>query len=465
MKVLLTRPNSPLAVTPPPLGLGYLSHALKRGRGHQTMIMDGRRRRLAAKELVRRGLEFKPDLVGVTAMTFEARPALELIEGFKAEAPELPVVMGGPHATGFGPDLLSRCRADYLVLGEGERTLVSLADALEGGTGLEDIKGLARREGGEIRYPGPPDPIEEMDSLEVDWEELDPAAYFSFWTRNAMNTVARSQRRLPLFFSRGCPFACTYCHQIFGRRHRRFGLEKKIEEMMMLRDRWRVREFEIIDDNFNVSLDHAKDALRLIAKQKPGTWIAFANGLRADRVDEELIELMLSARVYRADYAIESASPRIQNMIRKKLDLERARQAVNRTAQSGIVTGTYNMLGFPGETIDEMKKTIEFAISLKNHIASFFQLMPFPGTEIAEANPQLAREVRELEFGDASAMVKNLSAVNDRTLKKLRKQAYRKFYFEPSRMARIIKHAPKNARLLAAAAAVARLSVQERVNY
>lgn len=465
MKVLLTRPNSPLAVTPPPVGLGYLSHALKRGRGDKTLILDGRRRRLSAKELVRRGLEFKPDLVGVTAMTFEARPALELIEGFKAEAPGVPVVLGGPHATGFGPDLLSRCQADYLVLGEGERTLVSLADALEGGSGFEAIKGLARREGGEIRYPGPPDPIEEMDSLGVDWEGLDPTAYFSFWTRNAMNTVARSQRRLPLFFSRGCPFACAYCHQIFGRRHRRFDLDKKIEEMLMLRDRWRVREFEIIDDNFNVNLDHAKDALRMIAEQGPETWLAFANGLRADRVDEEFIELMVSARVYRADYAIESASPRIQKLIRKNLDLERAREAVNRTARRGIVTGTYNMMGFPGETLDEMNETIEFALALKNHIASFFQLMPFPGTEIAESNPQLAREVRKLEFGDASALVKNLSAVPDRMLRNLRKQAYRRFYFAPSRMARIMKHAPKNGRLLAAAAAVTRLSLQERVNY
>lgn len=465
MKVLFIRPDSPLVVTPVPLGLGYLSHALRSRRGDQTRILDARRWRLSAEAVLLETERFSPDLIGVTALTFESPEALDLISRLKEKWPERPVILGGPHATGYGPSLLEGCRADYLVLGEGEETIVELLDALEGKTELSGVKGVARREEGRIVFSGPRAAAADLEKLGVDWEGIQPERYFSAFRRNALNTVARSSRRLSVFFSRGCPFGCAYCHHIFGRKYRTFPVEKTVAEMLRLRDRYRLSEFEIIDDTFNLHLDRAKAVMQEIIGRKLNCALAFANGLRADRMDDELLQLMKRAGVYRIDYAVETASPRLQKFLHKNLDLSRAREVIHRTVAAGIITGVYYMLGFPGETEEEMEATLEFALSLPNHIASFFYVMPFPGTELAEADPELSRRVRSKTFRDASDIVVNLSAVPEAALKRFRRRGYRQFYFSASRLFRISRDVPKNLRLLASALAILRLSFQEAVNY
>lgn len=455
-----------MVVTPPPVGLGYLSHAVKNARGDEVLIVDGRRFRLSDETIVQKAEDFSPDAIGVTAMTFEASEAASLISRLKQKWPEIPVILGGPHATGFGPSLLETVDADFLAVGEGEDTLIELLNVLENGGDRSNIKGIAWRDvEGEVVFNGSRESVVDMESLEIDWEGIAPENYFGMWTRNAMNTVARSARRLPVFTSRGCPYGCAYCHHIFGRKYRAFDTGRIVAEMIFLRDRYGVREFEIIDDTFNLQLGRAKNVMQEIIAQKLGCSLTFTNGLRADRMDEELLDLMVRAGTYRIDYAIESASRRIQKLVHKNLDLDRAREVVNMTADRRIVTGTYNMLGFPGETEDEMAKTIDFAVSLKNHIASFFYLMPFPGTELADSDPAVSEKVRRLDFGDASGIALNLSAAPDDVLKRMRRSGYRRFYSSPRRMARILRDAPRNPRLLASALAAVRLSFQESVNY
>ncbi|MFO8101211.1 MAG: radical SAM protein [Dehalococcoidia bacterium] len=466
MRLLLIRPDSPLVVTPPPVGLGYLAYAVKSARGDEVLIIDGRRFRLSEEAVLGRVARFAPDAVGITAMTFEAPQAASLISRLKRKWPEVPVILGGAHATGYGPDLLGVIDADFLVLGEGEDTLVELLDALEKGLDPSTVKGLVRKaQNGEVIFNDPREVIEDTSRIAVDWEAIEPENYFGLWTRNAMNTVARAGRRLPVFTSRGCPYGCAYCHHIFGRKYRTFDIERIVSEMIDLRDRYRVREFEIIDDIFNLNLDRAREVMQQIIDRKLGCWLTFTNGLRADRMDEELLDLMVRAGTYRIDYAIESASPRIQKLVHKNLDLDRAREVVNMTSERRIVTGTYNMLGFPGETAEEMVATIDFATSLKNHIASFFYLMPFPGTELAESSPEIKERVRNLNFGDASGIALNLSAVPDNVLRSMRQHAYRRFYSSPRRVMRVLRDVPRNPRLAASALTALRLSFRENVNY
>jgi anaerobic magnesium-protoporphyrin IX monomethyl ester cyclase len=465
MQVLLTRPNSPLIVTPVPLGLGYLAHALKSRRGDQVAVLDGRRHRLGIEAIVAEALRLRPGAIGVTAMTFEAPEAIALIARLKDRLPDTPVILGGPHATGCGPSLLTETRADYLVLGEGEDALCELLDALEGRGDLAAIGGLVRRVNGEAGFNGPRGQMADPAGLAVDWDAIHPEQYFSSWRRNALNTISISHRRLPVFFTRGCPFGCSYCHHIFGRQYRTFDPEAVVAEMVRLRDRYRLQEFEIIDDTFNLKLDHAKTIMREIIGRKLECALGFTSGLRGDRMDEELLDLMVRARVYRVDYALESASPRIQKLVHKNLDLDRAREVVNLTAARRIVTGGYFMMGFPDETREEAEATVEYALSLRNHISSFFYLMPFPGTEVAESDPEVSRRVRAITFRDASGIALNLSSIPDAELQRLKQSAYRRFYFSPRRLLRIARDVPKNPRLFASALAILRMSLQENVNY
>lgn len=464
MKVLLIRPYSTIEAVPP-IGLGYLSHAVKTFRGDDTFLIDGRRFHMSPSDIIKQVAAINPDVIGVGALSYEAPEAALVIAEIKRNWPDIPVVLGGPHATACEASTLHRINADYVVVGEGEETFIELLNALESKRSIGDVRGVAWRDCDEVVFNGYRPFINEMDQLEVDWEVIGPENYFGIGRGNPQRRIAKSGRRLMVFTSRGCPYACTYCHHIFGKRYRIFDTGKTISRMIELRDRYRVREFEIIDDNFNLNSDRAKRFMEEIIERKLDCAIAFPNGLRADLMDEELIDLMTRAGVYRVHYAIETASKRIQKLIKKNLDLDRAREVVNMTASRGIITGTFNMLGFPTETEEEMSQTVNFAISLNNHITSFFYLNPFPGTEIVESTPQLKERSRELDFNGYSGVTMNLSAVPDDKLMEIRRSAYRRFYFSPRRIARIFRDVPKNFTLLFAAYTVGRLSFRENVRY
>ncbi len=465
MRLCLVIPNSCMAVTPIPVGLGYLSYAVISARGDETLIVDARKLRLSESATVSHIIAFNPDVVGVTAMTFEASEAISLISTIKQQIPGVPVLFGGAHATGCGASLLNTVEADYLVIGEGENTLVELLTSLENSGDVSAVKGLAWRNGEEIVFNGERPLIENMDKLDIDWEGIGPEKYFGLWTRNAGNTVAKTGRRLPVFTSRGCPFGCIYCHRIFGRKYRVFSSRKIVTDMLSLRNRYRVREFEIIDDTFNLELDRSKELMQAIIDADLKCSLAFSGGLRVDRVDDELLDLMVRAGTYRINYAVESASSRIQKLIGKNLDIDSARQVINNTVSKNVITGVYYMLGFPGETQEEMSLTIDFAVSLRNHVASFAYMQPFPGTEVARSSLQIDQTVRETVFRDSTGLCINMSAVSNETLQKMRQKANRRFYFSPRRILRILRDVPGNPRLLASALTALRLSFRENVNY
>ena len=183
-----------------------------------------------------------------------------------------------------------------------------------------------------------------------------------------------------------------------------------------------------------------------------------------ERMDEELIDLMVKAGTHHVFYAIESASPRIQELVHKNLDLERAREIVNLTASRRIVTGTFYMLGFPTETEDEMAATVEYAVSLKNHLASFFFLNPFPGTEIAKSASWISEKAKDLDFSkNYSGITLNLSAVPDQVMINMKRSAYRRFYFSPRRISRIVRDIPKTSSLLLYSYIIFRLSFQNYI--
>jgi anaerobic magnesium-protoporphyrin IX monomethyl ester cyclase len=182
-------------------------------------------------------------------------------------------------------------------------------------------------------------------------------------------------------------------------------------------------------------------------------------------VDEELLDLMKAAGVYRVDYAIESANPERQVEMKKRLNLEKVKWVIGETYKRGILSAGYFILGFPGETEAEMKKTIDYALKSKLQVASFFHLKPFPGTTLVERDEKLRALSRKSELCDYSTLSMNISAVPDEKLRSLRKSAYRRFYFSPFRVWSNLKLAPKNLRTLKSVFDVVALSTRDSVNY
>ncbi len=461
MRVLLLRPNSIIIATPVPLGLGYIASALRRHRGDTVEIVDARNKRLSSAALGRRIRDFRPDAIGITSINFEMKEAHELAALAKSELPEVPVIIGGPYASANREAVLRDPNVDATVVGEGENTVVELMDALESGAELSGVRGVIHRVDGEPVFTGAREPIDDVDDLEVAWDLIDPPSYFHRFERNSENTIKRDHRTLTIFTSRGCPYGCIFCHNVFGKKFRPRSAEAVVEEMAMLRKRYGAREFEIVDDTFNQSVKRAKAICEGLIEKDLGLHISLPNGIRGDRTDLDLLDRFRDAGFYRISFAVESASPRIQDIINKSIDLDRVKWSITELSRRGVVASGYFIQGFPTETYEEMLMTADWAAESDLHMASFFYLNPFPGTKVAEMAGQ---DLTGVSFRDYSTISVNISAATDRELHLANKYAYRRFYLSPRRLARLAKVAPKNIRTAIDAWLVFRLMIQDSVN-
>ena len=445
MKVLLIRPNSSVAATPVPLGLGYLAAALQSSRNDEIRILDARNQRLSVSDIKKNILDFSPNVIGITAMSFEMDSAHKLAYIAKETSPETYVVLGGPYSSSLREKVLEQCPSlDAVVIGEGEEAFVELLDVYETKRDLTKVKGIAYRKDKEIVFTGVRRPPDKIDSFSVTWDLLNPELYFKPWVRNAHNSIKKHHRILPIFTSRGCPYSCAYCHNIFGKKCRMRSTDSILNEVKYLRERYKIREVEILDDCFNYDLDRSKEILRRFADEVPELQFSLPNGIRADKVDTEFLDLLKAANFYRVTYAVETATPRIQKLIRKHLDLDKTAWAIRETARRKIVTSGFFMMGFPGETFEEMCMTAKWARESDLHIASFFYLNILPGTGLAK----FVREKRaKLNWGDYSEIQVNLSDATDKQLFRANKNAYVKFYISPKRIYRILRDTPKSPRI------------------
>jgi anaerobic magnesium-protoporphyrin IX monomethyl ester cyclase len=199
-----------------------------------------------------------------------------------------------------------------------------------------------------------------------------------------------------------------------------------------------IRELHLIDDCFNFSADRALAILNGIGERGLDLRLAFPNGIRGDRLPDELLDTMKLAGVYKINIGIESGSPRVQKTIRKGLSLDAIRDGIARAAARGIFTHGFFMMGFPDETEDDLNQTIEFARRSDLHTAGFALLSPFPGTEVYRMAVAAGKKV-EFDPDDSSysRLAVNLTAVDDQTLLRMHRRAHWKFYGSPKRLWRI----------------------------
>jgi radical SAM superfamily enzyme YgiQ (UPF0313 family) len=464
MKVLLIRPNSIIIATPVPLGMGYVAGSLRKERGDTVETIDARNRRWDLDKVRQRVREFEPDVIGVSAINFEQPETHELAAAVKSEAPKTPVIVGGPYASANREAILDDDNFDVVVVGEGEATAVELMEAIESGADLAGVKGIIYRKDGEAVSTGPRELISDIDDLDMAWDLLDPPSYYKRLGRS-QNIIKKDWRTLTIFTSiftsRGCPYGCIFCHNVFGKAFRGRSAESVLDEIQMLHDKYGMHELDIVDDAFNQSIKRSKAICEGLLDRGLKIHIMLPNGIRGDRTDTDLMDLFQQAGFYRIAFAVESASPRIQKLIKKNIDLDKVRWSISEVARRGMFATGYLIQGFPTETFDEMKMTGDWAADSDLHVASFFYLNPFPGTEVAT---MAGKDFTHINFRDYSTMSVNISAATDEELHRANKYAYRKFYLSPRRFARIVKVVPKNARTFINAFLVLRLLFQDEVN-
>jgi anaerobic magnesium-protoporphyrin IX monomethyl ester cyclase len=430
VKVALISPKwNQMVNSYPSLGLAYLAAALEQ-HGHEARVYDfGLDPDRPLEQEVQDVLAFGPSLVGLTSMTSAYHSIAATLDLLRAGT-QVPVVIGGPHATVFPERTLRECAGlDYLVVGEGEETLLELVEVIEGRRDAGTVAGLCyRRDGQVLRNPDRP-LIRDLDALPL------PARHLFQLNRYPLFTRAGG-RMLTVLTSRGCPYNCSYCFKgIVGRTYRQRSPENLIAELKTLIATYNIRDFYFIDDLFTLDLKRLERILDLVLAEKLNIrWQCLA---RVDRVTPEILLKMGRAGCREVHYGIESGNQEILDRVGKRITLEQVRNVVTWTHRAGIRSKGYFMLGLPGDTEETMEQTIQFAAGLDLDDAMFSLTTPFPGTRLWE---ELVARRPETEFDqdfskafyynsytEEIAPFMNISEVADSRLSELAHQARARF--------------------------------------
>lgn len=368
-----------------PLGIMTLA-TVARAAGHEVRILDLRiERGEEVRRLLDEALDEGPDLVGLSALSHQATITCRVSEYVKRYLPDVFQVAGGPLANTDPDYLMRKAHIDACVLGEGELTFEEVLETISSGRrDLSGVSGLALIRNGELVRTSAREVIPDADQIPLPaWDLVDLNRYGRF--------VAMSMRlgkRASLQTSRGCPYGCSFCHNLFGKRFRGRSPEHVMNELQMLRRDYGVRFFELIDDIFNFKRERAVTILEAIRDRLPDCKISFPNGVRADRMDHDFVRLLARAHCTRLYIAIETATPHIQKETGKNIDIQQVRRVAGWLREEGIHTSCLFMVGFPGETAEEIEQTFALAAELPIDLAHISVVIPYKNTSLWEQHAQ-----------------------------------------------------------------------------
>ncbi|MCA9404110.1 MAG: radical SAM protein [Candidatus Omnitrophica bacterium] len=426
----------------PPLEMLYVASQLRRDFGDtlHLRLTDTGVGSLSEDDIRDEWREFAPDLVILYALSWEAGLVHALAAAVKELHPDTTVVVFGQLATFSSQYLCEDPHIDFVVVGEPELTVAQLVGALrEQCEDLSGINGLAYRIHGAVTTTAPreyPDNIDAFEIIPEMWDAIDIRRYAQY---ENWNGAIKEDFYIPILTQRGCPFKCTFCRETYGKKFHARSPEHVLAEIKFLHERYGAREFHIYDPVFNYDQDRAKRICQLIIDAGLPISLAFPHGVRADIMTEELLTLMRRAGTYKLVYGIESASRRLQKAFRKNLNLEQVREIIRVTADKGIITGGYFMLGHLSETAGEIEETIRFAVTSDLDVASFFK-----ATDYDDVNKIYASKFKDnLDDTDIFAGIRDIAyyavnrsqaAVDAAELNRLVLSAQRRFYFHPRRI-------------------------------
>lgn len=441
MNILLLRPKSEFLdmVLGIPIGLSLLAAVAER-EGHTAKIVDlavCKNQQQSWPVLETALEEGRWDLVGVTCMTVEYTAAKLVADFIKTRHPDLPIVFGGQHPTIQSKQVLEEPGADYVVVGEGEETFRELVEVLQGTRRAEHVAGLGWKNNGQIVFNMPRAAIQDLDSVPFPaYHLLDIPEYFEIGTGRY---APRSKYCLQIFTSRGCPWKCIYCHDLFGKKFRARSPENVFSEMELLYHQYGVREFMIEDDIFNLDLARAKKICDMIIQSSMRLHMQFENGLRLECFDEELVRKLAQAGTHHISIAIESASPRVQKLMKKNLKVHKLDEVLGWMKKYKISTLGFFMMGFPFETVDDIEETIRFARRSDLDEALFSIAVPYAGTELNK----LVYEEGSYDPDQASMGGRGITLIKTENfdfarLKKLQRKAYFTFFMSRYRFLKAV---------------------------
>lgn len=407
MKVLLINP--PQAFYPGseqpagnlPIGLMYIAAVLQRA-GVTVEILDAFMAATFQKngETITVGMPFeqikqevqnrKPDIVGISGpFTCQIENSIIVSKLTKEVNPDILTVMGGPHVTLVPKEFLEEAKdVDVAVIGEGEYAMLEVAQAFEGKKQLSEIQGIAYREKEKVIINPSRALIENLDELPYPAYDLVDMEHYL----NPKKIGYRSfqDRAISMITSRGCPFNCCFCavHLHMGQKFRAHSVQYVLDHIQYVVDKFKVKNIFFEDDNLTLDVKRFEAICDGIIERNIKIGWETPNGVRADCLNMELLKKMKQSGANSIFVGVESGDQQIlDNVICKSLDLKRVVEFAKDAKQIGLKTGAFYIIGFPGETKENMQRTVDFALGLKRDFdvgMHLFIATPSYGTRLYE---------------------------------------------------------------------------------
>lgn len=358
----------------PPLGLLYVSAWLEK-HGYDNEVFDSTFS--SFDTLKGRLLQSPPDVLAIYTNLMTKLNVLKIIELVRSNEAlkSTKIVLGGPEVRNHKENFL-RSGADVLVLGEGEETMLELVQCYDQNKGIEGVQSIAYLKGDGVVETPERMLMKDLDELPLpNRAKIDMQAYFSAWKNK------HGESAISINTMRGCPYTCKWCSRaVYGLSYRRRSPKHVVDEIEAIQRDYEVDSAWFVDDVFTVSHKWLQGFVEEL--ESKNVMLPFECITRADRMNEEVIQLLKRAGCFRVWIGAESGSQRIIDKMDRRVDVQKVREMIIKAQEAGIQAGTFIMLGYPGETEEDIEETVNH---LKTSNPDYFTITvayPIKGTDL-----------------------------------------------------------------------------------
>ncbi len=411
----------------PPLSLAYVA-ALCEKQGHKVIIIDTIAERLDMDQVVARLEAFSADILGFTVTTYGFHQTLKYIKELKRRVNK-PVIVGGWHMSLYPRETMTHKEIDYAVLDEGDISIPELINALENKTPLEKVAGIAfNNKNGETIVTSSRGITKDIDTFPFPSRHL---------LKNELyhNILSYRKNFTAMISALGCPFRCAFC-DLKSKNFRQRSAVNFVNEIEIACKEHGVKDIDIHDSSFTVNKKRVYEICNEIKKRRLD--ISFTIRTRADCVDKDILKTLREAGCTTIMYGIESGDPKILKTLHKGTDLGHIKEVVKWTKKYGMNPLGFFMIGSPGETIEDAKRTIKFAKTLQLDYVRFSRVTAFPNTELYDIYKAQTNHDYWSEYTLDESLVGDLpllgTPITEQEAYKYIRKAYIEFYFRPQQL-------------------------------
>lgn len=438
MRVLLIQPNATEETSREyvslqyPINLGYIASVLKQ-ESHEVKMLD--LNVMPQTQLIETLQKFKPEIVGLTAMTPTIYNAKKIIQQVKSMDNKIITVLGGVHASALPLETMKEISTlDYLIFGEGERTLIELLKHIEKKKpkDMRKIKGIVFRNKGKIIKNERRELIENLDSLPYPARDLVNMELYN--KAHVVRGISRKEMKIiEIMTSRGCPNQCIFCagHINYGRRVRFRGYENIIGEIEETIKKYKINHVDIEDDTFTLNKLLVKKLCNFFKRKK----LSWSCNARVDTINYDLLRLMAESGCKMIAFGVEAGNQKMLDKIKKGITTQQIIKAFRYAKKAGIrfVEADFMIGSHPDETLDDVKDTEKLAHKLKSDFLALAIMCPFPGTEIYEIMKKRNYLYEKTDWSQFSMFgslkrYKRLKYLTPKQMSHLQKKIMRRYY-------------------------------------